>query len=97
MVPSPCLSGHDGHLSFQQVNDTHGLAAGDAVLLEVSEYIKGLIRLTDIYGRYEGEEYIIFMPHTKLDEAVRLAARIRESLRLNQFGRLKVMMSMGGR
>jgi polar amino acid transport system substrate-binding protein len=78
------------------VNDTRGLAAGDAVLLEVSEYIKGLIRVTDIYGRYEGEEYIIFMPHTKLDEAVMLAARIRESLRLNQFGRLKVMMSMGG-
>jgi diguanylate cyclase (GGDEF)-like protein len=80
---------------FKQVNDTNGHATGDAVLVDLSKYVTGLIRVTDIFGRYGGEEFIIFMPHTKLDDAVRLADRIREGVRQNQFSGLNVTMSMG--
>ena len=54
---------------FKAVNDTYGHAAGDAVLVKFSSFIKEQLRLEDIKGRWGGEEFLIAMPQTTRDEA----------------------------
>lgn len=80
---------------FKRVNDTHGHAAGDTVLVELARYVRSLIRVTDIFGRYGGEEFIIFMPHTTLKDAVKSANRIREGVGSQTFRGLTITLSMG--
>ncbi len=62
---------------FKQVNDTLGHAFGDFVLLSFARKLKSLIRRIDIPGRLGGDEFLILLPNTDLDEAVRIADRIR--------------------
>ena len=44
---------------FKQVNDTHGHQAGDQVLIELSRALADSIRVTDVVGRWGGEEFLI--------------------------------------
>lgn len=48
---------------FKAVNDTYGHAAGDAVLIAVSECLKTHIRESDIAGRLGGDEFGLILPH----------------------------------
>lgn len=54
---------------FKQFNDTHGHAAGDAVLKSVSEVFVHNIRTEDIACRYGGEEFTIILPDTSVEGA----------------------------
>lgn len=65
---------------FKMVNDTFGHEVGDAVLKEFTTILKNNIRQTDILGRWGGEEFIIICPATSLEEATRLANRLREKV-----------------
>ena len=65
---------------FKQVNDTYGHAAGDLVLKTISRVIKEQLRDYDIAGRYGGEEFVILLPFTKLEEAKMVAERLRKSV-----------------
>jgi len=47
---------------FKRVNDTHGHAAGDAVLREVARRIASVLRAEDIVGGYGGEEFLMVLP-----------------------------------
>jgi diguanylate cyclase len=70
---------------FKRINDTYGHAVGDVVIRNVAEIIRKCIRGDDIAVRYGGEEFIVLLPSTLLDVAVRVAESIRsriESLRL---------------
>ncbi len=49
---------------FKNVNDTMGHLAGDLVLTHVAAVCKGLLRASDIFGRYGGEEFAVFLPET---------------------------------
>jgi diguanylate cyclase (GGDEF)-like protein len=80
---------------FKRVNDSHGHTTGDNVLVELSAYIRDLIRETDIFGRYGGEEFVVFMPHTQLEDAVKLADRIRTGVKEKCFSNLSITLSMG--
>jgi diguanylate cyclase (GGDEF)-like protein len=65
---------------FKQINDTYGHKFGDVILESVSARLTGLIRETDIFGRYGGEEFLIVLPNTNLDGAMHLAEKLRAGL-----------------
>lgn len=65
---------------FKQVNDTYGHPTGDLVLKAVSREIKNRLREYDVAGRYGGEEFIILLPDTTLEEANMVAERLRKAI-----------------
>lgn len=65
---------------FKQVNDTHGHAAGDEALREVAAAVRRTARVSDVPGRLGGEEFGLLLPETGVDEAVRVAERIRQEV-----------------
>ena len=70
---------------FKLLNDTHGHAAGDEVLISLAAIMNDSARESDLIARYGGEEFVILMPNTDLAGAVHLAEKIRmavESTRL---------------
>lgn len=66
--------------SFKHINDTHGHAHGDQVLLAIAEKLKSSIRQGDVLARWGGEEFIVFMPETNPQEAKILAERLRTEI-----------------
>lgn len=65
---------------FKKVNDTYGHSTGDLVLKTVSREIKNQLRDYDVAGRYGGEEFVILLPFTKLEEAQMVAERLRKAV-----------------
>jgi diguanylate cyclase (GGDEF)-like protein len=63
---------------FKIINDKYGHQAGDIVLKEFAQTIKGQLRNYDLFGRYGGEEFIILLPDTDLDTAHEIAERLRD-------------------
>jgi diguanylate cyclase (GGDEF)-like protein len=70
---------------FKKVNDQFGHQVGDQLLMEFGKFLKLLIRDYDIPCRFGGEEFIVLLPHTLLDNAVSLAERLRENLTKHEF------------
>ena len=62
---------------FKSVNDVHGHASGDAVLVEFAERLRDGVRGTNLVARFGGEEFIIVMPGTDLEGAAAIAERLR--------------------
>ena len=58
---------------FKNVNDQYGHNAGDAVLIEFCRTIKSALRKNDSLGRIGGEEFVIILPETTLDNAIIVA------------------------
>jgi diguanylate cyclase (GGDEF)-like protein len=65
---------------FKRVNDTYGHAAGDAVLRNTAQLLKQKLRTMDIIGRLGGEEFIILLPETTIDQAAAIGTRLLEAL-----------------
>jgi len=65
---------------FKKVNDTQGHDAGDAVLRQLIENVRPLLRDCDFLFRYGGEEFVILLPHTGQNGASILAERLREKI-----------------
>ena len=65
---------------FKQINDTHGHAHGDKVLLAIAAMLMKLIRQGDVLARWGGEEFVVFLPETNIQEAVALAERLRAAI-----------------
>ncbi len=65
---------------FKQINDTHGHLGGDEVLCEVVARVRNVLRDTDVFGRYGGEEFLLMLPQTGREGAVAAAERIRKSI-----------------
>ncbi len=62
---------------FKKVNDTYGHIAGDRVLAGIAAAISRHIREVDIFGRYGGEEFIVFLPQADRRAALEVAERLR--------------------
>lgn len=65
---------------FKRVNDTHGHAAGDEVLVELVARCRGALRAGDIFGRFGGEEFAVCLPGTTLANALAMAERLRDAI-----------------
>jgi diguanylate cyclase (GGDEF)-like protein len=71
---------------FKKINDTHGHDAGDYVLKEAAQIVKKrILPQSAIMGRFGGEEFIILLPSTPLDEALIIAESIRSGLEKHNF------------
>jgi diguanylate cyclase (GGDEF)-like protein len=62
---------------FKAINDTHGHQMGDRVLVDFAAKVQGQLRRKELLGRFGGEEFVLVLPQTTLDEALRVAERIR--------------------
>ncbi len=62
---------------FKAVNDTYGHEVGDSVLRGVADVFRENIRGTDFVGRYGGEEFVLVLPETTLDDAAAVAEKLR--------------------
>jgi diguanylate cyclase (GGDEF)-like protein len=70
---------------FKQINDRYGHACGDFVLREFARLSRTVLRADDTLGRWGGEEFLLILPHCRLDDAYRGVERLRrlvEDLRL---------------
>lgn len=65
---------------FKDINDTHGHAAGDAVLCHATALVSAQCRSTDSFGRLGGEEFLLVLDDTNLEEAAEVAERIRANI-----------------
>lgn len=85
--------------NFKKINDDYGHSAGDKVLQVVAELLKSMVREIDIVARIGGEEFAYVLPETGLDEAVKLAERLRLKIAdtsvVHQEVRVKITASFG--
>lgn len=63
---------------FKQINDRHGHGVGDQVLIEISRLLTQSCRAGDVLSRWGGEEFVMLLPETDLEQACALAERIRQ-------------------
>jgi diguanylate cyclase (GGDEF)-like protein len=71
---------------FKEVNDAHGHALGDEVLAAAARCITQHLRPYDKVFRYGGDEFLLLLPGTHLDDARHSAERIRAGLAATQLG-----------
>jgi diguanylate cyclase (GGDEF)-like protein len=86
---------------FKRVNDQFGHSVGDQVIQAVAACLSNGLRLTDVIGRYGGEEFCLMFPRTTLHEASSLAERLRVHVeaeagdRVRTVPRLAITVSCG--
>jgi diguanylate cyclase (GGDEF)-like protein len=82
---------------FKQVNDTYGHGVGDAVLKDVAYILRKHLRAFDLAYRLGGEEFLILLPGSEVEQARELAERLREGVAAEPVGGcdLSVTMSFG--
>lgn len=81
---------------FKQVNDGHGHAVGDTVLVALAQVLTPLLRTSDRIGRWGGEEFLVVVPATRLKTAADLAERLRTAVAAHSFVQgLKLTISVG--
>jgi diguanylate cyclase (GGDEF)-like protein len=84
---------------FKRVNDSHGHAVGDAVLVRVAQICQGTLRDFDLLGRTGGEEFVVVLPDTGIEAARQVAERLRAAVERLDFGDvaagLRVTVSIG--
>lgn len=61
---------------FKSINDSHGHAVGDQVIAHVARLLSSTVRLSDLVGRYGGEEFCMVLPHCDEAQAADLAWRL---------------------
>ena len=80
---------------FKKINDTYGHEKGDEILKLLAQVLKNSFRKNDIIGRWGGEEFIVVLPKTDYDIALKLAERLRNRIENKDFNGIKVTVSIG--
>ena len=81
--------------NFKGINDSYGHLVGDQVLKAISHRIRNTVRAYDILGRYGGEEFLIIMPDTSMEDARELAERIRTRVKEAPVNNATITLSLG--
>ena len=66
--------------NFKNVNDTYGHLEGDEILKRFSQLVASLLRTTDTFARWGGEEFMILLPYTDVEQASKLAESLRKTI-----------------
>ena len=85
---------------FKAVNDTYGHAVGDIVLRGVAQAIAANLRTSDMIGRYGGEEFMLILTETNIEEGATLTEKLRTLVQRQRFaiegaGDIAVTISIG--
>ena len=83
---------------FKRINDIYGHQHGDAVLRGVGTLVKDVARDSDICARYGGDEFVILLPNTNSEGALKMAIRLTTVIREHKFNGLngaQVTISVG--
>src|SRR5512140_1489240 len=70
---------------FKSVNDTHGHLVGSRLLAEIGYMIKSHLRLIDYAFRYGGDEFVVLLPQTGKEQAMKVARRLLQVFRESRF------------
>lgn len=70
---------------FKDVNDTYGHQVGDDVLIATAKLINEHVRNVDIVGRYGGEEFVVICPNIGLEQAEKVAEKLRAEVQKHNF------------
>jgi diguanylate cyclase (GGDEF)-like protein len=94
-TPTSCLLIDIDH--FKSINDEYGHRTGDKVLKEIANLIKNCLRKVDTVARWGGEEFIVLLPETDKEQAVKAASRIIDTIRNHEFADIseKITASIG--
>ncbi|MFQ6309068.1 sensor domain-containing diguanylate cyclase [Lysobacter capsici] len=68
---------------FKRINDEHGHSAGDEALRTVAERTRNRLRATDLCGRYGGDEILVGLPGTRLEQGLVVAEHLRRTISAN--------------
>jgi diguanylate cyclase (GGDEF)-like protein len=83
--------------NFKKVNDIYGHDVGDYVLKEITKIVSNQLRKTDFFARWGGEEFMIILENTELEDAIQLAERLRKNIENYQFekaGHITISLSV---
>jgi len=86
--------------NFKEINDNYGHQIGDDVIIELSNMLMIKQRKSDVICRYGGEEFLILLPNTSLNDTEKIAENIRKnveniSIKLTSDKALKFTVSLG--
>ncbi|WP_404374561.1 diguanylate cyclase [Vreelandella aquamarina] len=84
---------------FKHINDTWGHSSGDWVLAKVAEVCTQSLRPTDVIGRFGGEEFVVALPNTHLNDAQIIAERLKRKVAeqplKEEMGSLRLSVTIG--
>jgi len=81
---------------FKVYNDIYGHLAGDQLLRKVGKLIQSSVRTIDLAFRYGGEEFAVLLPETRMEDAFRVAERLRKTIESkSSFREMPVTASLG--
>jgi diguanylate cyclase (GGDEF)-like protein len=84
---------------FKHVNDSFGHHIGDIVLQNFSDILRSSMRVVDYAARFGGEEFVLLLVNTDIEESIKVAERIRQALEGYNFSdiapALNVTVSIG--
>jgi len=96
LEPSPSSLIYFDIDNFKKVNDTLGHSTGDYVLMTVSSLISSIVRDSDTFARWGGDEFIVLLENTSLHQAENVAQKIQSTLELYNFEYdLSITVSIG--
>jgi len=82
--------------NFKSINDNYGHNKGDEVLKSFTEMVKNMIRSSDTFARWGGEEFVLLLPETGFETAMQLAEKIRQKTESTLFSNTcKITVSFG--
>ncbi|GAB6066495.1 GGDEF domain-containing protein [Aquifex pyrophilus] len=86
--------------NFKRINDTYGHDVGDIVLRHVAQILKRNLRRMDVIARWGGEEFIVMLPNTTLENAYKVGEKLRKAVEaapveLENGKKLKITVSVG--
>lgn len=84
---------------LKNINDEHGHPTGDKALQTIADCCRNVLREIDLIGRYGGDEFIIMLPETGLEDAYDIATRLKKSINSSSIQqrdkKVTVTISMG--